>query len=121
MEKGLQTTFATVVGAVLLLVGIIGFFNNPVFSLFPVNGLHNAIHLISGAIGIWAGVWGGLAASRWFNKIVGIIYIVVAILGWVAPSAMANMLSDGSELGLDNWLHLVLGVVFTGVGFWGND
>lgn len=113
--------FATVAGAVLLLVGILGFFNNPVLGLFPVNGLHNAVHLISGAIGIWAGIWGGVAASRWFNRIFGIVYLLVAILGFVSPGMTADLLSKGSDLGLDNWLHIVLGVVFAGVGFWGSD
>jgi hypothetical protein len=118
MEKGLQTTFATVLGAVLLLVGIIGFFNNPVLGIFGVNGLHNAIHLISGAIGIWAGVWGGIAASRWYNRIFGIVYLLVAILGWVASGAMANLLMIDAA---DNWLHLLIGVVSGGIGFWGKD
>lgn len=116
MEKGLQTWFATVLGAVLLLIGIIGFINDPVFGLFNVNALHNLIHLLSGAIGIWAGVWGGVLAARWFNKVFGIVYAVVAVLGF------AGLLTGLLDLNAaDNWLHVLFAVVPIGVGFFGKD
>jgi hypothetical protein len=115
MEKNLQTWFATILGAVLLLVGIIGFFNDPVLGLFPVNGLHNVVHLLSGAIGIWAGVWGGINAARWFNRVFGIIYAVVAILGFVAPGVAASLLEIDAA---DNWLHVLIAVASLVVGFW---
>lgn len=116
MEKGLQTTFAAILGAVLLLVGIIGFVQDPVLGLFEVNALHNVVHLLSGAIGVWAGVWGGIAASRWFNRIFGIVYALVAILGFTG--VVAPLLDLNSA---DNWLHVLLAVVPIGVGFWGRD
>ena len=114
LEKGLQTWFATIVGAVLLLVGIIGFFNDPVLGLFPVNGLHNLVHILSGAVGIWAGVWGGTVAARWFNRVFGIVYALVAILGFVAPSVMASLLEADSK---DHYLHTLLAIAGLVVGF----
>jgi hypothetical protein len=118
MEKGLQTWFATIVGAVLLLVGIIGFFNNPVLGLFPVNGPHNLVHILSGAVGIWAGVWGGTIAARWFNRVFGIVYALVAILGFVAPGVMAKILEADMK---DHLLHTVLAIAGLVVGFWNRD
>jgi hypothetical protein len=116
MEKGLQTWFAAILGAVLLLVGIIGFVNDPVLGLFNVNGLHNVVHLLSGAIGIWAGVWGGILASRWFNKVFGIVYLLVAVLGFTG--LLTGLLDVNAA---DNWLHVLLGIIPIGIGFWGKD
>jgi hypothetical protein len=111
VEKGLQTWYATIVGAVLLLVGILGFFSAPVLGLFDVNALHNVVHLITGAVFLWAGVWGGMAAAQGTNRWLGIIYLVVAVLGFLG---FASFLAVN---GADNWLHLLLGVVSAGISW----
>jgi hypothetical protein len=116
VEKGLQTMFATVLGAVLLLVGIIGFVNDPVLGIFDVNGLHNAVHLLSGLIGVWAGVWGGLSASRMYNRVFGVVYLLVAVLGFAG--LVGGLLENNAA---DTYLHLLIGLVSTGIGFWGKD
>jgi hypothetical protein len=114
LEKNAQTLFATILGAVLLLVGIIGFINDPVLGLFPVNGLHNAVHLLSGAVLIWAGVWGGTKAAKNTNIAFGAVYLLVAILGFVAQPFMMSLLEV--EL-YDNILHVVIALASLGVGF----
>ncbi|TMD41552.1 MAG: DUF4383 domain-containing protein, partial [Chloroflexi bacterium] len=64
--------FALVLGIVLLLVGIIGFFTptkaydvQEVFCLFDVDLIHNLIHVVSGILGIAAAFMGW---SRTFNR-----------------------------------------------------
>ena len=104
---------AQIFGIVFLLVAIAGFLTpngmnmdaaNPamLMGMFPVNLLHNVVHLL---FGIW-----GLAASRsWagakqFATIAGAIYLVLAILGFVAPDGFGLVPLGGSDV----WLHLVL-------------
>jgi hypothetical protein len=101
-------------GVVLALVGIVGFFTHDIAG-FTVNLLHNLVHLVSGAAGIAMALMDGGKNARQFNKWFGVIYLVVAVLGFVAPELMANLLNINMA---DNWLHVVLGVVFAGVG-WG--
>lgn len=118
VEKGLQTWTATILGAVLLLVGIIGFIDNPLVGpdgLFSVNSLHNLVHLLSGAVGLGIGIWGSIIAARWFNKVFGIVYALVAVLGFAGLAGFldANM--------ADHVLHTILAVVPIGIGFWGKD
>ncbi len=115
LEKGTQTIFATTLGAVLLLVGVIGLFTDGMLlGLFGVNGLHNAVHLLSGAIGLWAGVWGGTSASRMFNRIFGVIYGLVAVLGLLGVGVVMSLLNLNAA---DNWLHVLIAAASLVVGF----
>lgn len=106
-----QKTVATVVGAVLTIVGIWGFFSDGAVLVFSVNTLHNVVHLVLGLLGLYFGLMA--AGAQAYNKWAGVLYLVVGVVGWlVAPVAAliaANM--------ADHVLHLVLGVVMAGVGF----
>ena len=78
---------------------------------FPVNLLHNIVHLL---FGVW-----GLVASRSFSgakmyaQVTGVIYIVLAICGLVIPTTFGFIPIGGADIGL----HAVLGLVLAGVGF----
>ena len=76
-----------------------------------MNVLHNLAHLI-------LGVWGILAArtfggARAYARIAGILYIVLAILGFVEPTGFGLIPLGGTDV----WLHVALGVILAGVGF----
>jgi hypothetical protein len=101
----INKTFATVLGAVLLLVGIIGFFNNPVLGIFTVNSLHNWIHVLSGALGLVAGLTMNGRYAKTFNIGFGAIYGLVALLGLLEANAA------------DDWLHVAIAAASLGVGF----
>ena len=108
---------AQIFGVVFLLVGIVGFFSGSMsmepgmmLGLFPVNVLHNCVHL---AFGAW-----GLLASRTpagalqFCTIGGAIYVVLALLGFVAPTTFGLIPIGGNDI----WLHALLGIVLLAVG-----
>ena len=115
---------AQIFGIVFLLVGIAGFFVDGGMSmeadpehaplllgLFPVNLLHNVVHLL---FGVW-----GLVASRTFEgartyaRVGGIIYLVLAVLGLVIPDTFGLIPIGGHDV----WLHAVLGIALAAVGF----
>lgn len=107
-----------VLGAVFIIVGLIGFINHPVLGIFEVNTLHNLIHLVSGILAlVFAGM--GDASAKKFAVVLGVVYALVTILGFV--------LTDGNIFGLimanmaDNLLHLVLAVVLLAVGLGGRS
>jgi hypothetical protein len=102
-------------GVVLTLVGLLGFVNNPVIGLFPVNLLHNLVHLLTGVLAIAFGLRGEVAA-RTFSKVFGIVYLLVGILGLLAPGLMMSLLVIDSA---DNVLHFVLALAFLFLGFSG--
>jgi hypothetical protein len=105
---------AIVIGIVFVLIGLLGFFNNPVLGIFLVDPAHNIIHIISGVV-LLAGAYSSLGSSMAL-KIVGIVYAIIAILGFF-------MVSNGMLLGFiamntaDQWLHVVLAVVILLAGF----
>jgi hypothetical protein len=122
--------FALVLGIVLLLVGIIGFFTptraydvQEVFGLFDVDLIHNLIHVISGILGIAAAFMGW---ARTYNRVFGIIYVALGILGLIPalyfpPGSFGH--DNGLFLGLthinaaDHILHLVIGLAALAVGY----
>jgi hypothetical protein len=118
---------AQIFGIVFLLVGIAGFFVTGtsmaadidtaprLLGLFPLNLLHNVVHLLFG-------VWGLMAsrsfdASRGYARIGGIAYLALALLGIVAPNGF-GLVPLGSH---DVWLHALLGIALAAVGFTARD
>ena len=120
---------AILFGIVFLVVGICGFVpsittpmegmeGGMLLGIFHVNTAHNIIHLASGAVFLLCGL-AGAGPSRTFFKIFGIVYALVAILGF--------MKGDGMLLGMvannmaDVWLHVGLAVVMLFFGFVAKD
>lgn len=108
-----QKQFATWLGVILLVVGLWGLFNGSMM-WFQVNSTHNWVHIISGILGLLAGLTAAGAYAGTFNKVFGVVYLLVAILGFIGVGAIVNLLMLNTA---DNWLHLVIGLVTTWVGF----
>jgi hypothetical protein len=114
--------YAGLIGATLLVAGIIGFFYSSafgspgevdaVFGILDVNGWHNLVHIASGVLGLLAFA-SGPAASRTYALAFGAVYIVVAIWGFIIGSgeAILGIIPINTE---DNILHVLLGVL--GIG-----
>jgi Domain of unknown function (DUF4383) len=112
--------YAGLVGAVLVVAGVIGFFYNSDFTssesvrdavlgVLDVNGWHNLVHIATGALGLLA-VAAGAYAARTYAVLLGIVYIAVAIWGFVVGDgdSILGIVPVNTE---DNLLHLVLGAV----------
>ena len=111
---GANQTWAKVIGVILLLVGIFGFFlKGLMLNVFEVNELHNILHLVSGAIFAWAGFSLRAPASK-VNQWLGGIYILLGLIGFFA---LQELLALNSA---DNVLHLVIGVASVWLG-WKSD
>jgi hypothetical protein len=118
-RESLPTMFCVVVGAVLVVAGIIGFFYNStftsdksvhddVFGILSVNGWHNVVHLATGALLLAF----ARSAPRMAAGVFGIVYLAVAIWGFAIGSG-DSILSIVPVNTADNVLHLLLGL--TGV------
>ena len=113
-----QVLTALGVGAVLTLLGIVGFVLEPVegllFGIFGVNALHNALHLLTGVAGLAAGYVAAGGFSDEYNKIGGLAYLLLVVLWFVLPGFMDALLNVGLP---DTLLHLGLGIIPVAVGF----
>ncbi|MBI4274891.1 MAG: DUF4383 domain-containing protein [Rhizobiales bacterium] len=107
---------ATILGVIFLAVGVLGFIPNPLVSpggIFAVNPAHNAVHIVSGLI-ILGGAYSAVGA-RTTLLVVGVIYAVVAILGYVMSGDMLLGIIQVNDN--DRWLHVVLAVVILAAGY----
>ena len=124
-ERSPAQVYALVIGLTLVVAGIFGFFYSASFStgdgterdavlgILDVNGWHNLVHIASGAVGLL--VIGSYAGSRLYALGLGVIYIVVAALGFVAGNGdeIFNLIPINTE---DNFLHLLIGIAGVGAG-----
>lgn len=120
---------ATVVAAVFLLVGSLGFipgitaeYDGMTFAghestamllgIFHVSILHNIVHLLFGVVGLVMART--VTAARGFLIGGGVVYLVLWIYGLlIDQDSAANLVPVNTA---DNWLHLLLGVGMIGLG-----
>lgn len=125
-------TWTRIFGAVFLLVGIGGFvpgitlphshpdvtvdaFLGLELGLFPVNLLHNLVHIAFGVWGLAAGL--SYAASRIYFRSVAIIYAALAIMGLIAAANLHTTFGLVPLYGNDVWLHAFLSAAAAYFGF----
>lgn len=114
---------AMVFGVVFLLVGVLGLLEPDgmgmeadndaapkLLNLFPVNLLHNIVHLAFGAWGIL--VSRRYDAARTYCRIGAIIYAVLVVLAFIDPTTFGLVPIGGNDI----WLHAVLAA---GLGYFG--
>ena len=114
--------YCQVIGAIFLAIGILGFFpgvSQPpahhmepsttglLFGLFPINGLHNLVHI---GFGIWAlSAAKAVDTARVFCAANAIIYAVLAVCGLIP--VLNNMFGLVPLHGHDVWLHGLIALV----------
>ena len=124
MVKGAAILF----GIVFLAVGILGFVPGVtttgadgmpmLLGIFMVNAAHSMVHIASGVLFLIAGMAGAGPARLWF-RIFGIVYALVAVLGFMTPNGMLLGLISNNMA--DTWLHVVLAVAMLFLGFVAKD
>ena len=114
----LAQRIAQIFGWAFIIVGLAGFASTgssmeadhliapKLFGLFPVNVLHNVVHLLFG-------VWGligsrSLGGARAYFIGAGVIYLLLAALGTVAPNGFGLVPIGGNDVGLHIFLALGL-------------
>lgn len=112
-------------GVIFMIVGVLGFIpavtpitddevTGRLLGVFAVDPAHNVVHLVTGLIAVAVGL-ASEEASRMYFKVFGVIYGLVALLGFGYGNApilglIANNLADAV-------LHAVIAVVALFLGF----
>jgi hypothetical protein len=106
------------VGVLTLVVGVAGFIppltpDGKVLGLFLVDPLHNVVHILTGALAIFA-ARSSEAATRTYFKVFGVVYALVTVHGFATNSGLPGLLPTNEA---DNVFHLVLAALFLYYGF----
>jgi hypothetical protein len=113
---------AGVFGVIFILIAVLGFISpgglvmavdpttGMLLGVFPVNLLHNIVHLLFG-------IWGLVASRTWsgsknFFVAGGIIYVVLTCVGFLSPMGFGLVPLGGADI----WLHAVLAIAMLGIG-----
>lgn len=128
-HRSLVQYVALAVGAVFLLVGVLGFIpgitsntehlgmaghhsGSMLLGIFQVSVLHNVVHLLFGVLGVT--LWRSAATAKTFLVVGGIIYLVLGFYGvFIDQASAANFVPVNTA---DNVLHFALGVGMAGLG-----
>jgi predicted membrane-bound spermidine synthase len=125
--------FSLITGIVFLLVGILGFIPNLVvpveapdlavnagygylLGLFPVNILHNIVHLTVGVLGIAS--YPDFPRARLFARGLAIFYGLLTIMGLIPNVAVNTTFGLIPIFSNDVWLHALTAVIGAFVGFY---
>ena len=120
-------TFAMIFGIVFLAVGVLGFVPGVVqdsmgeglnqhgmlLGLFPINLVHNLVHL---AIGVWGVVaYRSLPAARIYARGLAVIYGVLTVFGLIP--GLNTLFGLTPLFGHDVWLHALTAVIAAWFGW----
>src|SRR5690349_7899465 len=107
---------AMVFGAVLTLVGLLGFVpaltpDGLLLGIFKVDGIHNVVHLASGIAALLAS--SSASYSRLFFQVFGVVYALVFVLGLVMNPVLGFLHVNAA----DNVLHFLIAASSLYLGF----
>jgi hypothetical protein len=104
--------YAQIIGVVLLLVGVVGLVlgDQVWLGILNIDIVEDIVHLLTGGLLAYVG-FGRTdpAVTRTVVGVLGIVYLVVGVLGFVVPM-MFGLIPNGYTV-FDNLLHLALGVL----------
>ncbi|TMC09861.1 MAG: DUF4383 domain-containing protein [Chloroflexi bacterium] len=111
----LSRAYATVFGVVYTLVGVVGLLVAPTLAVatlivFPVNVLHNAVHLLVGVLGIAAVVSNRTVE---YARAMAVVFAVLTLAGFL-PQPLLGLVPIG---GLDIVLHAATAVLAAAAGW----
>lgn len=122
--------FTLIAGIVFVAIGLLGYVpafvtyaptpsNDPflahgmLFGIFPVNGIHNLLHV---GFGIWAlAVWKNVKRARIFCRSNAVIYGLLAVAGFIP--GLNTLWGLLPMYGHDIWLHAVIALATGYFGF----
>ena len=120
---GLERTFAVIVGAILIALGIGGSLGTPIVGGAGDTGVivtgfgHDLVHLVTGALFLHVGI-----ALNGRNRAYGLIalgtfYLATGLASFLSADLLG--LYDAPTSGLDQLAHVLLGVASVVVGWMG--
>jgi len=116
-------TAALIFGVAFVIAGLLGFVpaaspDGMLLGVLHVNPAHNIVHLLTGALALWMGAT-SMPASRVFFRVFGVVYGLVALLGFAyGDSPLLGLIANNLP---DAWFHLFVAAAALYLGFASSD
>ncbi len=113
--------YAKVVGVVIVLIGVGGLIlgEKSLLDVLNIDIVEDIIHLVTGGLMVAVGFRGSDSAVRNVVGGLGVVYLLVAIVGFLVPDLFGLLPSEYTVV--DHVIHLLLGVLGIAVGFFLGD
>lgn len=102
----MMKTFANILGAVLCLTALVGFFNND-FMRMDLSPLHDGFLLLMGAISLYYGIQGTEFEARYLCRTMGIVFALLGAATFFAGAGHAT--AGGVDIISDHVLRIIPG------------
>ncbi|CAN5664975.1 hypothetical protein BH18CHL1_BH18CHL1_02880 [soil metagenome] len=124
-DYGLVKGYLALVGAVLVVAGLLGFISNPIAGagangdgsgvLLATNSIHNIVHLATGALALYIAF--GLSGAAQLQGLLafGVVYVVIFLAVLLSPTLFGLFNPVPANVPI-HVLHAAL--VVTGLGVW---
>jgi hypothetical protein len=113
-------SWSALAGIVLVAVGLLGFLNTPLVgaapeALVPTDGLHNVVHLATGALALWIAF--GLSGRTQVDALLGfgVLYAVIFLAVLVSPNLFGLFSVPANAV--IHVIHAALAVVSLAIGW----
>lgn len=94
-----------IIGIIVALAGIIGFFNNPIIGILETNTIQNVVYIILGLMIMMSTMKG----HTMITKIIGLIFAILGILGFVlSGDTVFGIVESTTNV---NSFNLIVGVI----------
>jgi len=110
-------TSAWVFGVIFIIAGVWGFFGgNTAVGFLAADWLSSLVHVVVGVVLLALAAKPAVVNTL---KAVGVVYVVIAVLGFIQGSWVLGGVFATSQV--SNWFYLVVGIVIAVLGFVSRD
>lgn len=109
-------TIAKIQGILFLILTIGGFMDASFLGMHHTM-IHRVVHLLTAGLALYLGFAGSEDNARKFNLAGGFVYLVLVLMGFLAPGLLASIIGHpgpvtSADLMRDNIVHIILMIIF---------
>ncbi len=98
-DSDIVLQYAKIMGVIIVLIGVVGLLlgDRSLFNILNIDLAEDIIHLVTGGLMAWVGFNGNKGLARSIVSGLGIVYLLIGVLGFVAPN-LFGLLPHGYSL-----------------------
>jgi hypothetical protein len=111
---GIVYILLAILGIGMLLAGNHTDGHHMLLGVFRLDVMHDLVHMLSGVVALATAVFGTYAHARLYFQVFGVIYALVAVVGFVQGHTVLGLFVINMA---DNYLHVAIALASLALGF----